>query len=251
MNAFWRLGAGTLLALSIAVSAQAAPLGVVQTFPDITLSGSHLTYDANGVDAYTGLLTVRSTAASLYEGAAAGGSSDTQSYLGDLDGIAGGATDTTRDLMLSFHVRNGLGGYTAGRFVAGNVSIGYGLPYNVPSVVQPQYSWQGTVTDFGYSDAGASAWKYFDATWNVTGDSYTNMPATLSQFSDGYLTGGMGGVKINLGSAVGGGFGTDFNVTSGVLVDVFASPIPEPGTTAMLLAGMTIVLPLVRRRKAR
>lgn len=241
-----------IMATSALGTLHAAPVNppVVQSFPDITLGASSVTYDANGVDANTGLLTVTSSSATLQEGAAAGGSSDTQSYLGDIDGIAGGAIDTAKDLTLTFHVRNGLGGFTAGDFVGGSVTIGFGLPFIVPSVVQPQYSWHGTVTDFGFEDTGANAWKYFDAAWTVTSDTYVNMPAGMEQFVNGYLTGGSGGIKINLTSAVTASqFSTDWSRTSGVAVDVFASPVPEVDSVWLLAAGLAVLVPVARRRK--
>jgi hypothetical protein len=125
------------------------------------------------------------------------------------------------------------------------------------------------MTSFGFQADG----KAFDATWMVTGDQYLNMPTGLSQFANGFLTGGAGGIKIS--SSVGFGTTANFNndwvfatsassplinsyltgltaplkTNSTVLVDVFATPVPEPESLILMMMGFAAVIPMARRRK--
>lgn len=243
--------------LSMAGSAQAQLLGgVVQTFPDFTLNNSFLIYDNNGIDADTGLLRVVSISATLSEGRQAGGTTDTQSYVS--------ATDMIPDVTLSFQIANGRGRLAAGSFEAGVVSIGFGLPAN-----EPRYSWQGAVTNFGFQPDG----RAFNAIWNVTSDQYQNIPSTLSQFTNGFLTGGRGGIIISNSTGFGtanfgndwvfgtgatsstlinsylGGLTNPLRTNSTVFVDVFASPVPELDSVWMMAMGLAVIVPVVRRRR--
>jgi hypothetical protein len=243
------------LLLIAASSAQAAlpstsPLvSPPQSFPSISLTSSpYLIYDYNGVDANTGLLRLVANASVLNEGAAAGGATQTQAYLA--------TTDTTPDLMLSFQIRNGFGGFTAGSLAGGNVSISFGNLATAPS-----FSWTGNITNFGFNATGTQ----FDATWNLTADQYQNMPTTLSQFVNGYLAGATGGIKISNSSAITTqtfandwvfgsaattstlinpfltGLTTPLRVNSTVLADVYVSPVPEPETLLMLSLGLAAI----------
>jgi len=246
----FRLALGTVaMAMGATANVQADLIGVVQTFPDITLTASpYLVYDHNGVDASTGLLRIFAGSASLAEGAAAGGSSQTQAYFS--------AGDSIPDLMISILIDNATGVWTGG-----SVSIGYGN-----NAAAPRFTWAGDVTDFGFQNDG----KFFDATWDVTTDQYQNLPGTLGQFTDGYLTGGSGGIKISnsygfgtgsfasdwiFGSAAQttnslnsfiGGLDTPLRANSTVTVDVFAAPVPLPaavwllGSALVALGSMTI-----------
>ena len=249
----FQLAAGVVaMAMGAAGSAHAALLGVVQTFPDITFTSSpYLIYDHNGANATTGRLRIVTGSTTLNEGAAAGGTTLTQSYYALGDSIP--------DLMLTIDVNN-----STGAFVNGSVSIGFGNTQ--------KFSWTGAVTNFGFLSNGAS----FDATWNVGSDQYVNMPATLSQFVNGYLTGGTGGIKIANSNGVGGaniwaadwirgtaattnpnltnftgGLTTPNKTNSTVSVDVFATPVPLPGAVWLLGSGLAVFAPIVRRRNTR
>jgi hypothetical protein len=258
MKAIQRAALAAVFGLGVAGAAQADLLGTVQTFPDITLGVNYLIYDHDGVDANTGLLRVYSGAATLQEGVVGqGNTSDTESYFGPGDSIP--------DLTLSFQIGNGLGSLAAGSFVAGTVSIGFGN-----AVGEPRYSWQGNVTDFGFLSNG----KNFDATWIVGSDQYVNMPAGLSQFVNGYLTGGAGGIKIaNSAGFTTQSFGNDWvfatsptnsaingfiggltnpiRTSSSVSIDAFATPVPELDSVWYMALGLAVIAPIARRRARR
>ena len=244
------------LTMTIAGNAQAALIGVVNTFPAVSLAASpYLLYDHNAVNATTGQLRVFTGASMLSEAAAAGGSTLTQSYFS--------STDSIPDLMLNINVNN-----STGAFVSGNVNIGYGTnPTNTS-----KFSWIGTITNFGFNNSGSGS-PVFDATWTMTGDQYQAMPATLSQFVNGYLTGGLGGLKINSSAGFGGitHFGNDWiygstatttsslntfttgmtsphKINSTVTASVFTSPVPELDSVWLMLAGLAAAVPMARRR---
>jgi len=258
-------GIGALaVLLGTAGSAQAGLLGVTQTFPDVSLSSAYLIYDSNGIDANTGLLRVVANATTLNEGAAAGNSTLTQSYLGP--------GDTAPDVVLDFRIANGTGSLVAGTFVGGTVGIGYGTS---PASVS-KFSWQGALTGFGFQADG----KAFDATWTMGADQYLSMPATLSQFTNGSFVGGLGGIKISNSVAfttqsfandwvfgtsaatstlINGylsGLTTPKKVNSTVLVDAFVAqpvpvaPVPEPETILLMAIGLAAIVPFARRREA-
>lgn len=237
-----------ILAAGIASSAQASLIGVTQTDPRVALSTPYLIYDHDGVNASTGLLRVMANTSNLVEGA----SNQLQSYLG--------AGDSIPNLMLTIQVDN-----TSGAFAGGAVSIGFGN-----STAAPRFSWQGTITNFGFQSGSSTI---FDATWTMSGDQYQNMPPAMSQFVDGYLTGGSGGLKISSSAAWGGdaNFGNDWvfatnpnsssidgftgglttplRTPSNIGVDVFVSPVPLPAAVWMLIGGLGVLLPLARRRR--
>jgi hypothetical protein len=230
------------LAMAATGNAHAALIGVTQTFPDTTLTASpYLVYDHNAVNASTGLLTIYTGASTLNEGAGAGGSSVTQAYLG--------ASDTIPDLMMQIQINN-----STGAWLGGSVGITYG---NVAA--NPRFAWTGNITNFGFQNDG----KLFDATWNVTNDQYQNMPGTLSQFINGYLTGSSGGIKFSNSYGFGtGSFASDWifgssaatttalnsyitgldagflRANSTVTADVFTTPVPLPAAIWLLGSGL-------------
>ncbi|MGB0126516.1 MAG: hypothetical protein WBP72_02675, partial [Rhodocyclaceae bacterium] len=169
-------------------SAQAALLGVVQTYPDVTLNQNWIVYDHNGVDADSGLFRVVSLGSTLNKGS--GGPTQGQSYAG--------TGDSTADVMFSVQLNN-----ITGAFEGGTVSVGFGNNASAAG-----FSWQGTITGFGFLDNGRS----FDATWTLNSDQYRNMPAAFSNFTNGAYSGAPGGMKITNT----GGFGAG-NSWSGVL----------------------------------
>lgn len=252
-HAFLALGAPVFLGLA-AGNAHAALLGVTQTFPDVTLTaGPYLIYDHNGVNATTGRLTVVSGGVQLAEGAAAGGSTVTQSYFGTGDSVP--------NVIFNIDVNN-----TTGAFAGGSLSIGFGNATGAP-----RWSWQGVLTNFGSIGAPGSG-TIFDATWTMSADQYQNMPATMAQFVNGALVGATGGLKINSSAAWGStaNFGTDWiygsspnsptialytaglssplYTSSTVLVDVFTTPVPLPAAAWLFISGLGLLAPIVRRR---
>ena len=255
------LGALSLAFAGLSGQSHAALLGAVQTFPDTTATTNpYLIYDFNAVNATTGRLLLVSGSSTLAEGPAQGGSSTSaQSYFGSGDSIP--------DILLTIDVRNGTGGLIAGSFVAGTVNIGFGN-----STTANRWSWTGNITQIG-TQAGTGT--ILDAYWTVTADSYQNMPSNMSQFVNGYLTGASGGIKINSGAAWGttANFGNDWvfgpnpsantnlnsfragmtnpiQTNSTIAADIFTSPVPEPEAALMLLAGLAVIAPMARRRKA-
>lgn len=189
---------GLVLALAVSENATAMLLGVVQSYPDITLNQNYLVYDNNAIDSNTGLLKLVSYASTLNEGPGSGNSTLTQSYSG--------AGDPLPNLMLTIAIDRNTGNWiNTANPIANKVSIGFGnsvIPNG--STNTPGFSWQGNINDFGWNSTGT----FFDAKWTLTGDDYEDMPATLAQFTDGVLTSAMaaymGGIKISNSS----GFGT-------------------------------------------
>jgi hypothetical protein len=269
MKSFRYLAAVTLVTTGLAGSAQAQLLGVVQATADTkattkATSKPYLVYDHNGVDANTGLLRLVSGASTLTEPGSAGGSSATQTYLG--------AGDSIPDVLLSIQVHNGAGGFAAGSFVSGLVSIGYGN-----STTTNRWQWNGTITALG-SQSGTGG-TILDARWNVTADQYQNMPSNMSQFINGYLSGGTGGITIRSSAAWGnlsaGNFTNDWvygpdpsennnmasyrqgmtkpiiQTNSSITADIFASPVPEPATGWLLLIGLAPIALIVQAQKSK
>lgn len=240
-----------LLTANIAYAAPPALLNVVQTFPDTTLTNNYIKYDSNGFDSDTGLLSIISIGASL--NLATGGASNTvaQSYFS--------AGDSVPELTLTFKIANGTGTLAAGTFEGGNVSIGFGN-----AVSNPRFSWTGNIINYGMT----ADMKSLDATWQLTGDAYQNLPAAFSQFVDGAFTNSFGGIKLNnVGFSAARTdaqlfnqdwlFGSGANSTtnpaylSGLTnptltqgtnaIDVFITPVPEPEAYALMLLGLGLL----------
>jgi hypothetical protein len=259
----WLQLAPIALALTIigTQDARAELLGVTQTFPDVTLTTSpYLIYDHNGVNASTGRLVIVTGSATLAEGpSGSGNTSVVQSYLG--------AGDSIPDLVLTLDVNN-----VTGALLGGSVSIGFGNATGAP-----RFSWQGAVTNFGFAAPGSTG-NIFDATWTMTSDEYQNMPAGLSQFVNGYLTGGSGGIKINSVAAWGaaanfgndwvfganagsgtngnpflaaftGGLTNPLRVNTTIQADVFASPVPVPAAVWLFVSALGLLTPMARRAR--
>lgn len=145
----------TLLCSALSAQSYAQLLNVVQNFPDTTVgSPAFIFYDHDGVNATTGLLRLVTYSSILNEGAAAGGTTATQLYSGTGDSVP--------DVVLSLQIRNGTGGFTAGSFVSGTVSVGFGN-----NTAANRWKWDGTVTALGSQIGGTGT--ILDATWNVTG----------------------------------------------------------------------------------
>jgi hypothetical protein len=265
MKSFRYLAAVTLVTAGLAGSAQAQLLGVVQGPADTkATTKAYLIYDHNAVDANTGLLRLVSGAFTLTEPASAGGGSVKLAYLETEDSIP--------DVLLSIQVHNGSGGFAAGSFVSGLVSIGYGN-----STTANRWQWNGTITALG-SQSGTGG-TILDARWNVTADQYQNMPSNMSQFINGYLSGGTGGIKIGSSAAWGtlsaGNFTNDWvygtelsednnmagyrqgmtspiiQTDSKITVDIFASPVPEPATGWLMIIGLALMALVVQAQKSR
>lgn len=176
------LGAAAMAA-SASSFAQIGLLGVTQTYPDVNLSATsnYLIWDNNGGGTDTGILRLVTRGSTLTE--AAGGHQDSQTY-------------SNYTAVITANIRQRPTG-DQGDFVSGTVNIVMGPA--TPGV-QPQWSWTGALNDFGISADGTA----FDATWTLAGDTYTNMPANMldnplypDEFTNGWLTGRTGGIKIN------------------------------------------------------
>lgn len=195
-NTYMRLAGLALLAGSAGV-AEANLIGVTLEYPAVRLNNTYLIYDNNGINRYTGLLKVVSFGSTLDEGPGYGGSTQFQSYAG--------GSDTTPELMLTFAINRYSGALVNSNDPSINkVSIGFGNAINTNT---PRFNWQGDINGFGWQEnigGNSSPYEYgtkFDGTWQMTQDSYQNLPADMSQFVDGVLTAGMtgynGGIKIS------------------------------------------------------
>ncbi|MEQ1663453.1 MAG: PEP-CTERM sorting domain-containing protein [Thiobacillus sp.] len=240
------------LGLIGAVTAPAAQatdsrLNPLQVYPDIGVASPTIVYDNTGGSGGTGVLKLYSASTVLKE-AAIGGTSSTQVY-------SSGPTE-----ILTINVTG------TGSFLSGSVSI----PFDGTGA---QFSWNGTITGFGFNDTAASG-QIFDATWTVTSDSYTGLPVGLSQFVNGYMTGGTGGIHIGNGTVLfndaatwandwvmqqapgsvsptlTSGLSSPVLITAVVTTDVFATPVPEASTYGMMLAGLAVLVPMVRRKRS-
>ena len=241
--------------------AHAQLLGVVQTFPDTTTTANpYIIYDHDAINSTTGLLRLVTGASTLATSTTTGGGSATQSYFSTGDAVP--------DAVLSIQIRNGSGGFSAGTFVNGAISIGYGN-----STTAPRWRWEGTVTELG-SRSGTNS--IIDAIWTVTSDQYQNMPGNMGAFVNGYLSGSTGGIKISSSATWGTnnnftndwiyglnpGVNTSLNsfragltyaneVNSAISGDLFVAAIPEPEVTLIMLLGFALLVPMVRRRKSK
>lgn len=229
-----------------AAQATDSRLNPLRVDPDIGISSATLVYDNTGGSLGSGVLKLYTNAAVLKEAVSSGGTSATQVYSG------------VPTEILTINVTG------TGSFLNGSVSI----PFDGSGA---QFFWNGTITGFGFNDTAASG-QIFDATWMVGSDSYTGLPSGLSQFSNGYMTGGAGGIHIGNGNVLFNDAATwandwvmQFNpstvsttltsglsspvlITATVTTDIFATPVPEASTYGMMLAGLAILVPMVRRR---
>lgn len=255
-----------LLATLVAASgaAHAALLGVQQNYPDVTLGSSTLIYDANGVNATTGLLRVVSLSSLLSR--APGASTPAQSYVGSGDSVA--------DVMLSFAINNSTGALVTNA-TYNKVTIGFGNAA-MASPTAFGFSWQGQISQFGFNNTGTA----FDARWTMTADRYQAMPAGYSYFVNGGFNGRPGGALISntqpvaasgniwafdwvrgsfagtSGSAWAGqiapyvsGLNVNANRTnSTIAADVF---LPLPASGWMLLSGLLGGVAILRRNSRR
>ena len=157
--------------LGVSLNAQAALIpGVAQTFPDVSmLNATYLVYDHNGGGATTGRLLIVTQPDTLNEGAAAGNSTQAQTYAAITQ-------------VLSIDIVSS--GANAGAFVGGSVSI-------VSGTGAAKFQWLGTLSNAGFNTVGTSTAPLLNGTWTVTGDSYAGLPVSLSQFVNGYLAGGI------------------------------------------------------------
>lgn len=245
-------------------AADAALVGVVQTYPDVTLNNSYIVYDHNGVDSDTGLFRIvsyGSTLSTVANSAANPGSTTQQSYSG--------AGDSNPDVMLTAHINN-----VTGAFEGGSVSIGFGT-----GTSGQKFSWQGTISEFGYLDNGTQ----FDARWTLNSDLYQNLPANayFADYVNGHFSGAVGGIKINNSAGFGtynwatalgkdwvygtgvtssstpsgiAPFVTGLDATSQriqlgstVMVDAF---VPIPGALWLMMGGLGMIAPFARRKPA-
>lgn len=260
---------GLAFALGLTGTAEATLLGVVQHYPDITLNnGTYLIYDHDGVDSNTGLLKLVSKTATLNEGPAWGNSTKSQAYIG--------SGDPNPDLMFTIAIDNATGDWSSNSSNGANkLTIGFGN--NVTTAAA--FSWQGDITNFGWQETPSNeAGTHFDATWKFTSDDrYVNMPANMSQFVNGWLTGFNDGGGIKISNTAGFStlnnafnqdwvFGTSANTTpvqtqlssflmnmssisyinSTVQADVF---VPVPPAFWLWAGALTSILPSVRRIK--
>lgn len=183
-----------LATIGLVGSAEATLLGVTPNYqaPYIDLENAYIIYDNDGVNASTGLMTVVSFGSRLYSSST--GSNQGQSYWD----AAYGGSDWTPDTMLTFAINTSNGSWNPTTAAGANqVTVSYGDP--IGGANTPVFSWSGNITNFGWlEDQSYTPDVYefgtkFDATWEMTGDSYVNMPSNMSQFIDSYLTNLMSG----------------------------------------------------------
>lgn len=173
--------------------AEAVLIDVTQNYPDVTLNQNYLIYDNNGVDSNTGLLKLVSYAATLNEGPGAGNSTLTETYTGPGDFIP--------NLILTIAIDRITGNWINASS-ANKVSINFGNSVIANGAGNtPGFSWQGEITDFGWQQNTDNNPPYefgtfFDGIWIFTQDDYEDMPANMSQLTDGTLTNNNGGIKI-------------------------------------------------------
>lgn len=212
--------AGLTVLLGIAGNANAALLGVTQTYPDITLGNTYLIYDHDALKTYNngacssstatnaciGQLTLVSFSSTLNSGVYPAPTA-TQLYAQT------GGPDTTPDKMMTIAIKSSgptstLGTWTSSSNAGANkVTIAQGpSSFNVDT-----FSWMGNVGNFGFLADNSSTSTYyelgthFDGLWNFTSDTYNNMAPNMSQFVSGMLTTAMntpnpdykGGFKIS------------------------------------------------------
>jgi hypothetical protein len=188
--------------VALTANANAALLGVVQTFPDVTLGTNYVIYDHNGVDANTGLLRIVSRSSTLSKAPGAGNSTPAQLY--------NSASDTIPDSMLTVAVNNSTGAFVANNAV-NKLTIGFG---NTATVGNSSYNasafgfkWLGDVTNFGFlvTQTGSSYQLSFDGRVNITTTDYSNMPAGFESFVDGAHAVNNGGFKLNIATSTSSG----------------------------------------------
>jgi hypothetical protein len=247
---------------AIAGGANGALLGVVQSFPDVSLGNNYIVYDHNGVDADSGLFRIVSLSSTLNK--ATGVATAAQNYVF-------GESPATADVMLSVQISN-----VTGAFEAGSVTIGLGNA-NPATPTAPRFSWQGAISAFGFLDDGTQ----FDARWTLNADQYLNMPSAFSNFVNGTYSGTAGGIKINNSSGFGAGnswaamlgrdwvFGTGVQTSTAQItpylagLDAIGSPagrvqlnstviadafVPLPAAAWLLLGGLGLFAPFGRRK---
>lgn len=242
---------------------------------DSTLSTAALIYDFNYFSATEGRLVILATGTTLRgPGVPTGGSTPGQTYLG--------AGDTLRDVVIQMRINN-----SSGAFVSGSVSV---PADNVAAGSADSWSYAGAITNFGVADNGGDSVNTFDARWFADGYNFSDVvanpalsvpgaPAVCStgggQCGYGYLRFstatvpflGGGGSSVNFGTDWVRGAGLsgpnaqlgsyDDNIAAAafsaqaVTADVFLTPVPTPGSFALMAAGLAALVPLVRRRLAR
>jgi hypothetical protein len=175
-----------VMALACVGNASATLVGVVQTYPDVTLDNSYIIYDHNGVDSNTGLFRIVSMGSTLNK--ALGVATPKQLYSG--------SGDIAPAVMISAQLDN-----VTGAFKGGNVSITTGNidPLNPAA---PRFSWLGTVSEIGFLDNGTQ----FDARWTLNSDQYQNMPSGFTEFTNGSYSGSTGGITIGNTAGLAGNF---------------------------------------------
>jgi len=227
-----------LVSLAISGIAEAALLGVQQSYSDITLNQAYLIYDNNAINSTTGLLKVVSFGSTLNEGPAAGNSTLTQSYAR--------GSDHTPDLMLSIAIDRTTGNWVnSNDSAANNVTIGFGnsvIPGGTENT--PGFSWTGNITGFGWQQNTSTNPPYqygtfFDASWKFIQDDYEDMPANMGQFVDNVLTNAMapfnGGIKISNSA----GFGAVAHPTAFQRDWVFGANADKNGIQRLLSPFLT------------
>lgn len=268
-----------LAGASLAAAAQAALLQVagpsVSTAFDSQLSSAALIYDFNFYSATEGRLVVMASATSLSgPGVPTGSSAPSQFYLG--------ATDTLRDVVIQMRINN-----STGALVSGSVSV---PADNLASGAADSWSYGGTITNFGVAENSGSTVNTFDARWFADGYNFSDVvanpalsvpgaPQVCSTGAGlcgyGYLRFSTAAVPFLGGVGTGVNFATDWVRGAGlsspnpalgtyddgiataafaaqaVSADVFLTPVPTPGSFALMAAGMLALLPLMRRRLAR
>lgn len=185
--------------VTLSTGAHAALVGVVQSFPDITLNTNILIYDHNGVDANTGLLRIVSRGSSLFHASGTGNTVGTQSYSGTGDNIP--------DSMFTAAIDNRTGTLVSGS-PFNRLSITEGNPLSSNPANTFVFAWEGVITDFGFLVASTGSGGFqlsFDGRFRLTADRYERVSGTPTAlqalYTDNLLTSRVpeaGGFKINV-----------------------------------------------------
>ncbi|MGR8929602.1 MAG: hypothetical protein ACU836_03095 [Gammaproteobacteria bacterium] len=197
---------GLAVSLGVMGHANAALLGNLQQYPDITLGAAYLIYDHDAIQTYkngacsstspsracVGQFTLVSFDATLNSGSYPSPSA-TQLYGTNNPTYY----DDTPDKMMAIAIQSTGSSSVLGSLANVSSSNEMTITPGDPNYNNDWFSWLGNITNFGIQEDG----RAFDGFWKMTADTYHNLPAGMERFVDGALTSAManyeGGFKIS------------------------------------------------------